>query len=496
MKRASAAARAALLAVIPLLAMSFGPLSAQTVRATGATFAQYVTLRSLVADSVEVGATSGEGLLRRAADGAIVRCVTGEQYCRYLRAGSTLSTAPLIQDLTLSAWGFGRGLRAYVQLRGRAGIGEDRDLWPRADDAFDVLVAYLELERARFRLRAGRQWKVSGLGYYNWDGGSVLVRVGPQLQLEVYGGWSLARGLNEPVTGEALQAIEAFAPDVRALLIGAQSTWRPTPLIAISALYQREIRDDRRALYSERIALDGSIRQGRVRLEGSLEVDAALRDLNDARFRAGIALPHSLAADLFIRRYVPYFDLWTIWGAFDPIGFTEFGTTVAWRPAGRPIALSVDLARRSYPDAEAATTFGSAESTGWRFGGTAAFRPDTVWSAQLRYHTDAGFGAGRNDLSASLRRDLAAGRFVGARALLFERAYEFRVQNGRVLGAGLDAGARLGPRVHAEGGAAVYWHLGGDPGPGMDWSQVRGSLRLTWTVGPEPGMPGRAGGGR
>jgi hypothetical protein len=479
--------------VVPLLAASFGALHAQTVRAMGATYAQFVTLRALVADSVEVGTTSGEGLLRRGGDGAIVRCVTGEQYCRYLRSGNTISTAPFIQDLTLSAWGFGRGLRAYVQLRGRAGIGEDRDFWPHADDAFDVLVAYMELERARFRLRAGRQWKVSGLGYYNWDGASMLVRVTPRLQLEVYGGWSLARGLNEPVSGESLQAIEAFAPDVRALLIGAQSTWRPSPLFTISALYQREIRDDRIALYSERIALDGSMRQGRMRLEGSLEVDAALHDVNDARLRAGVALPHNLGADLFFRRYLPYFDLWTIWGAFDPIGFTEFGTTVAWRPVGHPLALSLDLARRSYPEAEAATTFGSAESTGWRFGGTVAFRPDTVWSAQLHYHTDAGFGAGRNDLSAFLRRELASGRFVSVRALLFERAYEFRVSNGRVLGVGLDAGARLGPRVHAEGGAAVYRHVGGDADPGLDWSQVRASFRLGWTVGPEPGMPGRPG---
>lgn len=465
------------------------PAHAQTVRATGATSARYVTVRALVEDSVDVATTRGDGLLRRASDGTIVRCVTGEAYCRYVRSGRTLSTAPLMQDLTLSAWGFGQGLRAFVQLRGRTGLGEDAELWPRADDPFDVLVAYLELDRPRFRVRAGRQWKVSGLGYYNWDGASALWRATPALHVEVFGGWSLARGLNEPLTGEALEAVEAFAPDVRAILLGVQAGWRPSPLAALSALYQREIRDDRYGLYAERFALDGSLRRGRMRVEGALEVDLALREVDDARLRAGIALPRDLGVELFARRYRPYFELWTIWGAFDPVGFTEVGTTLAWRPHNWPIAVSVDLARRGYPAAGAAATFGSARSTGWRFGTAVTLRPDTLWLAQLAYHVDAGFGAGRNDLSLFVRRDLAGGRFVGARALLFERAYEFRVGDGRVLGAGLDAGARLGERVRAELGAAVYRHLPGAGDPMVDWSQLRGSFRLEWTIGPEPGMP-------
>lgn len=461
---------------------------AQTVRATGATSVRYITLRELVQDSVGVGSTRGEGLLRRAADGTIVRCVTGDAYCRFVRSGRTLSTAPLVQDLSLSAWGFGRGVRAFAQLRGRTGLGDDRELWPRADDPFDVLVAYLELDRARFRLRAGRQWKVSGLGYYNWDGASALWRATSGLHIEVFGGWSLARGLNEPVTAEALEAIEVFAPDVRALLLGAQTTWRPTPLAAVSALYQREIRDDRFALYAERIALDASLRRGRARFQGTLEADLALREINDARLRVGLSLPRAMGIDLFVRRYRPYFELWTIWGAFAPVGFTEIGSAVAWRPIGRPFAVSVDVARRGYPEAGAASTFGAARSTGWRFGTDATFRPDDAWLAHLSYHVDAGFGAGRNDLSLFVRRAFPGDRFLGARALAFDRAFEFRLGSGRVLGAGLDGGARLGPRVRAELGAAVYRHVGGDGDPAVDWSQVRGSFRLDWTVGPEPGL--------
>ncbi len=460
--------------------------SGQTVRATGVTSIQFVTLRSLVQDSVPVGETNGDGLLRHTRDGTIVRCVTGLAFCRYTRAGDVLSTLPVIQDITLSAWGFGRGVRAYAQLRGRAGLGEE-ELWPRADDRFDALVAYIEWDHPFLRLRGGRQWKVSGLGYYNWDGASVLLRPTAGLTVDLYGGWSLARGLNEPHTGESLAAVEAFAPDARALLLGLQATWRPSSLYGVSALYQREIRDDRLGLYAERVALDGRVRRGRVSAELSLEADAATRTVNDARLRTAVALRPGLGVDAFARHYRPYFELWTIWGAFEPIGFGEAGAGVRWQPAGSDIAFDGDVAWRAYPDMETSATFGTVRSNGWRFGAVATWRPDTAWVAQVAYHADVGFGAGRNDASAHVRRDLGNGVRLGARALWFDRAFELRVSQGEVLGLGLEAETRLGPRSRVLGSLAAYRHT--SAASGADWSQVRGSLRLEWTVGPEPGMP-------
>jgi len=76
---------------------------------------------------------------------------------------------------------------------------------------------------------------------------------------------------------------------------------------------------------------------------------------------------------------------------------------------------------------------------------------------------------------------------VGVNATAFQTAYEFRVPEGTVWGVGADAAAPLGPRSRASASAAWYHHAG-DVGTSPDWSQVRVTVRLDWTVGPEPGM--------
>ncbi len=480
---------AILVAVLP------GQVVAQAVRVGGTTNLQFVTLRSLVTDSVPVGSTSGTGLLRHSADGTIVRCVTGETVCRYTRSGDVLSTIPLIQDITLSAWGFGRGLSIHAQLRTRQGFGVDEDVWPRASDAFDALVAYFEMDRVKYRLRAGRQWKVSGLGYYSYDGASIVVRPLREVAVEAFGGWSLVRGLNEPHTSESLDAIEPLAPDRRALLLGLGAAYH-SPLLSMSGLYQREIRDDRLGLYAERVALDGSWRRAQLALTGSFEADVATRTVNEARLDARYRPRPELSLDAFARRYRPYFELWTIWGAFAPVGFTEYGLAATLQLQTRPLSLRVDGSRRNYPETGASSVFGSYRGTGWRAGATVTFVPDTMWLWQAVSHTEMGFGAARNELGLHVRRALADGAWIGARAIAFQRAFEIRVSDGTVAGLAVEGAAGLTDRVRLYGTLAAYRHLAGRASPEIDWSQLRGLLRFDWTIGTEPDIAPRAGANR
>ena len=116
--------------------------------------------------------------------GLIVRCVPGEAFCRYSRGGAgTISAMPLTQDLTVTAWGFGTGVSLYANVRARASLGDEPDFWPRADDHFDALAAYVEVDRERFRARAGRQWATTGLGFYNFDGVSLATHQWPSAVL-------------------------------------------------------------------------------------------------------------------------------------------------------------------------------------------------------------------------------------------------------------------------------------------------------------------------
>jgi hypothetical protein len=168
---------------LTLLALSGSVPEAQTVRVSGSTSLRYIELRGFTSDSVLADVAVGNDLLRQLPDGSVVRCIPGEAYCYQVRAGPVLSTVPVIHDLDVSAWGFGRGLRLTSQLRGRTSFGSSTAAWPREREHLEVLSLYGDLERGALRVRAGRQWRVSGLGFYNFDGLAVGVRPGPVPQL-------------------------------------------------------------------------------------------------------------------------------------------------------------------------------------------------------------------------------------------------------------------------------------------------------------------------
>jgi hypothetical protein len=454
----------------------------------GVTSLRYVGIRPVREDSVPVGETDGDGLIRRTHDGRLVRCISGEDVCRYYKADARTSAVPGVQDVRLSAWGLGRGVRAYVHVRARADLGQADGLWPRSDDAFDALAAYVELERERFRLRAGRDWKTSGLGFYNYDGASVLVRATRALTLEAFGGWSLMRGADAPRNDDALAAIEPFAPDDRAVLLGAQVRYRPRAGLAVSGLYQREIRADRLGLYSERAALDAVYAVGRVSLDGSLEADLVSRQINEARLDVRFTPDRSWSLGAFARQYRPFFELWTIWGAFSPVRYRELGVESFWRRTGSPLQLRVLTSRRSYEDTGAELTFAPLRTDGWRFVAAASLDLGPSWSTDGSYRYELGSGAGISEGQLSARRVLAEGSWIGLALVAFQRAYEFRVQQGTVYGVGVDAGYRFDARTRLSGSLTAYRHGGSTEEASVDWSQLRGSVRFEWTVGPEPGM--------
>jgi len=147
----------AALAALALAATS----PAQTVLASGSTSVRYIEIRPFMRDSVPESETTGGGLMRQLPDGRVVRCIPGEAWCRDVRPGTPVSTVPVIHDLALSAFGFGRGVQLYSQVRVRSAYGSDPGLWPQGDDQFEVMSLYGEIEREKVRIRAGRQWKVS-----------------------------------------------------------------------------------------------------------------------------------------------------------------------------------------------------------------------------------------------------------------------------------------------------------------------------------------------
>lgn len=482
-----------------LLATGTLPAGAQGVRITGTTTARYLELRPMVDDSVPADSATGEGTLRETSRGVVAFCGAGEAWCHYKRtADDPIGSLPLLQDLDASLWGLGEGVHARVHLRGRVDAGTASSLWPQGDDAFDVIAAYVSYDRDRVRARLGRQWRTSGLGYTSFDGLAVEGRLPilrDALSVDGWVGRSLVQGLHEPVSSGAIAAVEDLAPERAGVLIGAQAHYRPRPGAGVSLAYQRELRSDRSWLYSERMAADASMRIGRSgSLEGALELDLATGDFNEARIRGQHPVGAGFTANAQLRRYRPFFELWTIWGAFSPVGFTEASGGLAWTGAASRIGVAADAGWRRYDEPDAGADFLAMKSDGWRLGADAQWRVRPAWVAHGSWRTDIGFGASRTDGDLGVRWQRGADAWLGAVASAFQSVGEFRVGTGRVVGVGFDGGVRVRDDVNLSGDAAVYRHVYGDLAPATDWSQLRGSLRIEWTIGADPGMTAQGAG--
>jgi hypothetical protein len=462
------------------------PASGQSVRVTATSMVQAVDVRPLVEDSVPIGAASGTGPYRLLADGRLVRCIDGEAVCRFRRSGDRVTAMPAMQDLEATAWGFGEGVRVYTHVRARGSLGGNDFVWPRAEDRFDAIAAYVEVDRRQFRARLGRQWASNGLGLYNFDGAALQYRRGVAT-VEGFGGWSLVAGLNEPVDGSTLGAIDDLPPDSRGYLMGARVGARFSAGTAVAAVYQRVIRGDRAGLYSERVGVDASTRALGTVFDASYNYDLVAAEVNEAHLGASRELPARLSAAISLRHHRPFFEAWTIWGVFSPVAFDEARATVGWRSSGGMLSADASGAWRRYGETDAGLQSNPLRTDGWRAGVGAEWTPRQEWLAHADYNVDIGFGASRSDAVAGLRWVPSERASVGATISALQNIYEFRVGTGRILGVGIAGSLRVAREARLVVDGALYSHRPTNNAPSTDWSQRRASMRLEWTLGRDPG---------
>ncbi len=467
-----------------LVAVTASRAAAQGVVIRGASSAQYIELQPLVLDSIAYASTdSAYGVYRRTTSGILARCDALNQYCTFLRSASRNALVAMTQDLDVTGWGFGEGISVHAQLRARGAAGDARDLWPQATQTFDALDAYIEMDRSRARARLGRQWITSSLGVFNFDGGSVLLRPMSSVSAEVYGGGTLVSGLNRPLDASVLAPVEDLPPTDGAYVIGATAQLRPNALGAFRVQYQREIRRDRAGLYSERVAADGELHAGKSTLSGELTRDLATGTFNDLSLALRFVLPRSATARIEARHYAPYFDLWTIWGAFAPVGYKEVSGNLDWASSDARVSLGASGGRRSYDDTQSGVAFLPLRASGWRVGATGSFRASNAWSVQGSYNADIDFGASTSDEDVALRWAPSDGLSLALHGLAFQNIYEFQIGSGRVVGGGGEAAVRLFPDLRLVADMLLYHHTGSDAPQLVNWNQRRGTVRLEWTLG-------------
>ena len=460
---------------------------AQGVNGRARTYVNYLQVGGLILDSVSAGSVPGEGSQRTLPDGTAASC--GELFCQYYRSGPKESVVPILQDVELNLWTGVRGLRAYAHVRARSAQG-DKKLWPRSEESFEALAAYVEYARSFYRIQAGRMWQTTSLGFYNYDGGSLSIELPTGLNVDAYGGLSLVRGLNQPHHTELISTVESLEPRQDALLGGFHARWRPVSAFSAAFTYQRE-GTGADNLYSERVAGSARILLGPATVDGELKYDLVAKTTNLARVRLSAPLGGGLRGSAELRKYVPFFELWTIWGAFSPVGFSEATGRLDWMsPSGR-ISAHVYGSRRAYAEtyADSPPQYDIRDDA-WRMaaGGRITVQEDLILGGE--YRRDVGFGSSRSGGDLSLQRFIGRDAYLGLQGTAFETFSEFRVGSGRVVGGGIVGEAPIGPAT-VQASAMLYKHTQQDRPSLLDLNQARINLTLEIPIGKDPGLAGR-----
>lgn len=448
-----------MLAAADLTPLSVGALAAQDVRGWAQTSVRYFELRPIVVGLSEPGEAE---------------------------SGPVESAWVASQDVGFTAWGFGvQGLSATGLVRARERFTGDLD-WPQADDPFDVLVAYAQLQRGRLRARLGRQATPSGLGFSGFDG-AALRWDAVRWWAEGFGGRSLARGLSE-TRREALRGIEDFVPDQEAYLWGGAVGVR-LGVTDVTARYQREIIADRSGLVGERAALDvSSVLPWALRLRASADYDVPFGRWGKAHLTLQRALHDGrVLAEVEARRYLPYFELSTVWGFFSPVPYHEGRVRVSAGLA-RESGVQVAFAARSYGDPSTTTVLSTLEGDGWLAEAAAFWAPRPSVRLDASYQIDWGASAYLSAIDAGVRWQATTDLALRASGTSFQQFEAFRLGDGRAVGGGLAAEWAATAAASIDAGLLVVRQDAGRGAADDVWNQTRAWFGLRWAFGDDPGM--------
>jgi len=436
---------------------------------------------SVLATDVVIGANGG----RFTRGGFAVRCVSGQTYCSFFRPGQRRSGGPLMTTADFSVWGLGvEGLR----FKGRSRLGVDlgdSDVWPGTDPAVQLIEGYLEYAKPRVTVQAGRTHVMSRFGYTGFDGAKGTARfLRGAVTTTLYGGWGLAYGVALPVSSPALNPLDEFQPRRRQLVAGGDAAW-VLPWMRGRVLYERQVDPQSDAFVSERAGIDMVVRPPHgLTLSGGADYDLTSGWWGSAEATVGWSPVQAPASGrVGARRYRPHFELWTIWGAFNPVPYRALFGSVSVVP-WQPIQLRARAETYAFDETETDIALVDVERTGWRVGLGTTFRRNRALGASVDYHIELGPGAsslgfdGRVTWSPIDDLDL-----TGSVANL-KRALEFRFNDADVwqYGAAVEYSATERLRLY---GGAFYYDERRDRGDAASfaWNQVRAHAGLRVVLG-------------
>lgn len=370
------------------------PGTAQSYRARVDARAQAVSFRGLISDSIPVAlvvpAASG-GF--ETPDGHAVRCSAGD-YCFFFRPGPELRGVPVTTSASVILWGLGvPGLTVHATGRVLADLGRD-EVWPGTDPAAQLLEGYVEYQRTSLVARAGRQLLASRLEPMGFDGAWAKYRWDEvSLELTGYGGWGLGQAAALPVSSAALNPLDDWRPRDRQIVTGLETAWLYRD-VDVRAEYRREIDPQDYYVVSERAGLSFGAPAWRLplRVAGGFDYNIAEGHVGSADLRLTyLRPPFALTGGL--RRYRPYFNLWTLWSAFSPVPHNGVNLSAEYR-ATPQVSLHARGEAYRYEDADVSTALvPQLEDQGWRASTGATAALNRSWTIDADVGLEHGPGA-------------------------------------------------------------------------------------------------------
>jgi hypothetical protein len=391
--------RLAVIATLLFATTSGAQIASYRVRLDART--QAVSFRGLVADSIAAALVvpSADGGVETP-DGHAVHCGSSN-YCFYFRPGDILRGVPVTTSASVTLWGFGvEGLSFRGAGRWIGDLGPQR-VWPGTEPALQLLEGFFEYQRSATIARAGRQYVSSRLEPVSFDGAWARHRWRDgAVDLAAYGGWGIGQATSVPITSPALNPLDEWRPRDRQLVGGLEAGWlyRGADL---RGEYRREVDPAVDYFVSERAALSLAAGVARLRASGGVEYNLAEGHFGTSDILLTYPRPR-YSVSLGARRYVPYFSLWTLWGAFSPVPYSAVNASTTVRATDQ-VSVHARGERYQYDEANVSTGLvPKLTDAGWRGSAGIAATLDAQWSADVTYGLEHGPGASGRFIDGSI----------------------------------------------------------------------------------------------
>jgi hypothetical protein len=440
---------------------------------------QSVAYRGVQLDSIlAADAVVGEGGGWETPDGFAAYCPNGALYCTYYTAGDSRRGNPFVASVDGRIWGLGV---TGLSIVGKARLGwdiSDPVEWPGVDPALQLVEGYAEYVNRLLTVQLGRTNVMTRLGYWGFDGARADVRLlDDKFFVQGYGGWGLARGVALPVTSSALNPLDDLQPRERQVLWGAGLGWSQQGVDA-RLIYQRQISSESDNIVGEFAAFDATIRpSASFAIVGGVDYDVATGNWGTADLAATITAPRGgLAVTVGGKRYRPYFPLWTIWGAFSPVGYSAGYGSVSYAPISG-LELWTRGEAYGYEDTEAESSNVSVESDGWRWTLGGAYKWTAGWTFKADYFIDKGPGSRSLGFDFVTTWQPMGSVYVTADVQRLQRPLEFRFDDIDVWSYGLRLDYRTVRGVRLNGEVRYYDEKRDRlDGAAFSWNQFRLNL--------------------